>query len=111
MIVVARSEHLEVVGAAIGVAAVQPRRSPQAEHGPATGEVEQRLALRPVVEGVVPQAIDAPPDRDQDPATSKRGSRVSRDTGRGRQVSRHDAPPPRTYGRHHVLNITHMSFQ
>ena len=90
---------------------MQPGRGPEAEHGPATGEVECGLALRPVVEGVVPQAVDATAHRNQHAATAQRGTRTLRDPGGSRQVNRHDAPPPRTDGRDYVLSITHMLFR
>jgi hypothetical protein len=111
VIVPARGEHLDHAGSAVSIEAVQPRSGAQAKHGVASCEIQGRLALRPVVEGMVPQPVDTSPDRDENPAASQRGARMRGDPGRPRQLGRNDSMPSRPHGRHYILISTHMLFQ
>jgi hypothetical protein len=53
-------DHLDLSGPAVGVEAVEASGGTEAQHCSRSGEIECCLALRPVIERMVSEAIDTP---------------------------------------------------
>jgi hypothetical protein len=56
-------DHLDLSGPAVGVEAVDASCRTEAQYCSRAGKIECRLTLRPVIERMVSEAIDAPTER------------------------------------------------